>query len=63
MRGRSDTDELSLPGDVEPVYHLFADDMHGLKRGSPTDVPQISTLADCNTTLPGVLLSISPAKR
>ena len=31
-------------------YHLFADDMQGLKHGSPTDVPQIaSTLADCAT--------------
>jgi len=31
-------------------YHLFADDMQGLKHGLPTDVPQIvSTLADCAT--------------
>jgi len=46
---------LEYAEDVCPLletlqYHLFADDMQGLKHGLPTDVPQIaSTLADCTT--------------
>jgi len=46
---------LEYAEDVCPLlerlqYHLFADDMQGLKHGSLTDVPQIaSTLADCAT--------------
>jgi len=56
---------LEYAEDVCPLferlqYHLFADDMQGLKHGSPTDVPQIiSTLADCATDV----IAWSAAKR
>jgi len=46
---------LEYAEDVCPLferlqYHLFADNMQGLKHGLPTDVQQIvSTLTDCAT--------------